>query len=117
VIAARVNGCPVTSREDFGLLNKERQRLQLHFSKNMIDWCFAGTVSPKESRHYLRSSVSFSMIYHLLSRACDPDAKRIGHDSPSIAAVDKRIMAGIAALSGWESLGEEATTRDKSRTS
>ncbi|MBL9115385.1 MAG: exo-alpha-sialidase [Verrucomicrobiaceae bacterium] len=40
----------------WGLPDNERQRLVLHFSKNMIDWCFAGLVAkgdtPRESRHY-----------------------------------------------------------------
>jgi hypothetical protein len=40
----------------YNLPNNERQRLQLHFSKNMIDWCFAGLVAvgsiEVESRHY-----------------------------------------------------------------
>ncbi|MAS93186.1 MAG: hypothetical protein CMO55_08315 [Verrucomicrobiales bacterium] len=43
-------------KERWGLPNNERHRLQLHFSKNMVDWCFAGLVctgnSPKEARHY-----------------------------------------------------------------
>ncbi|WP_395749141.1 sialidase family protein [Prosthecobacter sp.] len=44
------------AKERWGLPDNERQRLVLHFSKNMIDWCFAGLVckgeTPKESRHY-----------------------------------------------------------------
>jgi hypothetical protein len=40
----------------FNLPNNERRRLALHFSSNMIDWCFAGIVAigPVElaSRHY-----------------------------------------------------------------
>jgi hypothetical protein len=43
-------------KERWGLPDNERQRLVLHFSKNMIDWCFAGLVckgeTPRESRHY-----------------------------------------------------------------
>ena len=31
--------------ERFQLPNNERQRLVLHFSKNMLDWCFAGLVA------------------------------------------------------------------------
>ena len=42
--------------ERYGLPNNERHRLQLHFSKNCIDWCFAGIVaigpSPRQARHY-----------------------------------------------------------------
>ena len=43
-------------KERWGTPDNERHRLVLHFSKNMIDWCFAGLVTkgdtPKESRHY-----------------------------------------------------------------
>jgi hypothetical protein len=42
--------------ERYGLADNERRRLQLSFSKNMVDWCFAGLVamgdSERESRHY-----------------------------------------------------------------
>ncbi len=42
--------------ERWGTPDNERHRLVLHFSKNMIDWCFAGLVcagaTPKEARHY-----------------------------------------------------------------
>ena len=42
--------------ERFNLPYDERERLVLHFSKNMVDWVFAGLVSkgdsPKQSRHY-----------------------------------------------------------------
>lgn len=44
------------SEERFGIPSDERERLALHFSKNMVDWCFAGIVdkgdSPKQARHY-----------------------------------------------------------------
>ncbi|WP_345735499.1 sialidase family protein [Prosthecobacter algae] len=44
------------STERWGTPDNERHRLVLHFSKNMVDWCFAGLVcagaTPKESRHY-----------------------------------------------------------------
>ncbi|MFO7870431.1 MAG: sialidase family protein [Kiritimatiellia bacterium] len=40
----------------YNLPNNERRRLHLHFSRNMIDWCFAGLVAAgpveKASRHY-----------------------------------------------------------------
>ncbi len=40
----------------YNLPNNERHRLQLHFSKNMVDWCFAGMIAmgedAKQSRHY-----------------------------------------------------------------
>lgn len=42
--------------ERYSLPDNERRRLVLHYSKNMIDWCFAGLVAigpiEKASRHY-----------------------------------------------------------------
>ena len=42
--------------ERYNIPCDERQRLVLHFSKNCVDWCFAGIVaagpSEKQSRHY-----------------------------------------------------------------
>lgn len=61
----------------YNLPNNERRRLQLHFSKNMIDWCFAGLVcegpSDNGARHYA------SMVIHredllVLSRSGDERA-------------------------------------------
>ncbi len=62
--------------------NDQRRRLQLHFSKNMVDWCFAGLVAvgpvEKASRHYA------SMVFDgddllVLSRSGDERAKS-AHD-------------------------------------
>ncbi|NLO72185.1 MAG: exo-alpha-sialidase, partial [Porphyromonadaceae bacterium] len=43
-------------RDRYDLAFNERQRLVLHFSKNMVDWCFAGLVAKERalngSRHY-----------------------------------------------------------------
>jgi len=43
-------------KDRFDIPNNERHRLVLHFSKNCIDWCFAGIVAigdtVKQSRHY-----------------------------------------------------------------
>ena len=40
----------------YNLPNNERHRLQLHYSRNCVDWCFAGLVATgeswKHSRHY-----------------------------------------------------------------
>lgn len=59
-----------------------RQRLQLHFSKNCIDWCFAGLVamggSQKESRHYASMIIDGDDL-HILSRSGDHRAKS-AHD-------------------------------------
>lgn len=42
--------------ERFDIPNNERNRLVLHFSRNCVDWCFAGVVAigadHKQSRHY-----------------------------------------------------------------
>jgi len=44
------------SSDRYNLPNNERHRLQLHFSRNCVDWCFAGIVAIGEtercSRHY-----------------------------------------------------------------
>ena len=62
----------------FGLPNNERRRLQLHFSKNMVDWCFAGLVSvgPVErgSRHYAGMIIDGADL-HILSRSGDERAE------------------------------------------
>ena len=61
----------------YNLPNNERRRLQLHFSKNMVDWCFAGLVAvgPVESgsRHYA-SMVIDGADLHVLSRSGDERA-------------------------------------------
>ena len=62
----------------FGLPDNERHRLQLHFSKNCVDWCFAALVdmgdTALEARHYA------SMCIHgddlcILSRSGDTEAE------------------------------------------
>ena len=74
------------SKDRFNLPYDERHRLQLHFSKNCIDWCFAGLVAitdnPRQARHYA------TMIFdgddlHILSRSGDDDAKS-AHDGDII---------------------------------
>jgi len=58
----------------FDLPNNERHRLQLHFSKNCIDWCFAGIVdigySFKHSRHYASMIIDGQDLY-IASRTGD----------------------------------------------
>lgn len=62
----------------YNLPNNERHRLQLHFSRNCIDWCFAGLVavgdSPRESRHYA-SMVIDGEDLHVLGRSGDARAQ------------------------------------------
>lgn len=66
----------------YSLPNNERRRLVLHFSRNCVDWCFAGMVAmgagEKQSRHYA------SMAFHgddllIASRSGDERAKS-AHD-------------------------------------
>jgi hypothetical protein len=62
----------------YNLPNNERRRLQLHFSKNMIDWCFAGLVSTgpiqKASRHYATMVIDGDDLA-ILSRSGDENTK------------------------------------------
>ncbi len=62
----------------YNLPNNERRRLQLHFSRNMIDWCFAGLVAigpvEKASRHYASMTIDGDDLV-VLSRSGDEQAK------------------------------------------
>ena len=66
----------------YNLPNNERHRLVLHFSKNCIDWCFAGRVADTgeygQGRHYA-SMVIDGEDLHVLSRSGDARAKS-AHD-------------------------------------
>jgi hypothetical protein len=66
----------------YNLPNNERHRLALHFSKNCIDWCFAGLVADSgnagQGRHYA-SMVFDGDDLHVLSRSGDARAKN-AHD-------------------------------------
>ncbi|MDF1512842.1 MAG: sialidase family protein [Anaerolineae bacterium] len=66
----------------YNLPNNQRRRLQLHFSKNMIDWCFAGMVAIGEveyaSRHYASMDFDGDDLV-ILSRSGDIQA-RTPHD-------------------------------------
>ena len=66
----------------YDLPNNERHRLVLHFSRNMVDWCFAGVVaiggSPREARHYASMDIDGDDLV-ILSRSGDARAKS-AHD-------------------------------------
>jgi hypothetical protein len=66
----------------YNLPNNQRRRLQLHFSRNMIDWCFAGLVAagPSENaaRHYASMAVQDDDLI-ILSRSGNERAKN-AHD-------------------------------------
>ena len=70
----------------FQLPNNERRRLQLHFSKNMIDWCFAGLVAvgptERSSRNYASMLIDGDDL-HFLSRSGDERAMS-AHDADVI---------------------------------
>lgn len=62
----------------YNLPSNERRRLQLHFSRNMVDWCFAGLVATgpveKASRHYASMVIDGEDLV-VLSRSGDVRAK------------------------------------------
>ena len=61
----------------YNLPNNERHRLQLHFSRNCVDWCFAGIVAigetPRCSRHYA-SMLAVGEDLLIASRSGDTNA-------------------------------------------
>ncbi len=66
----------------FNLPNNERHRLQLHFSRNCVDWCFAGIVAlapdAGQGRHYASMVIDGDDLC-VLSRSGDQRAKS-SHD-------------------------------------
>jgi hypothetical protein len=82
----------------YNLPNNQRRRLQLHFSKNMIDWCFAGIVAigPGEnaSRHYASMIIDGDDL-HVLSRSGDLRA-RTAHDGNLVTFHTVRRFRSLA---------------------
>ena len=74
------------SEDRYGLASDERDRLALHFSKNLVDWCFAGLVAQsgheKQSRHYASMDIDGDDLV-ILSRSGDENAKS-AHDGNMI---------------------------------
>lgn len=66
----------------YGLPNNERHRMVLHFSRNMVDWCFAGLVAkgagPLESRHY--ASMDFDRDDLVILSRSGNERARSAHD-------------------------------------
>ena len=62
----------------YNLPNNERHRLTLHFSRNCVDWCFAGLVADSgdsgQGRHYASMAFSGDDLL-VLSRSGDQRAK------------------------------------------
>ena len=81
----------------YGLPNNERHRLQLHWSTNMIDWCFAGMVAftddPRQARHYASMAVDGDDLV-VVSRSGDADAKS-AHDGNLITFHRVRDFRGL----------------------
>ncbi len=75
------------SDDRYNLPNNERRRLQLHFSRNCVDWCFAGLVavgpSERGSRHYASMAVVDDDLY-IASRSGDERAVN-AHDTDLIS--------------------------------
>ncbi|HPF55917.1 MAG TPA: hypothetical protein PLV03_05200 [Clostridiales bacterium] len=65
-------------KDRYGLPDNERRRLQLHFSKNCVDWCFAGLVDmgdiEKASRHYASMCIMDKDLF-IVSRSGDERAQ------------------------------------------
>lgn len=82
----------------FGLPDNERHRLGLWFSRNMVDWCFAGLVarggSPRQARHYASMVVDGDDL-HILSRSGDERA-RSAHDGNLITFHTVRNFRDLA---------------------
>lgn len=70
----------------YNLPYDERQRMQLSFSRNMMDWCFAGLVatgpSARSARHYASMAFDGDDLV-IVSRSGDKDAKS-AHDGNMI---------------------------------
>lgn len=66
----------VMGEERYHIPCDERDRLQLSFSRNCVDWCFAGLVahgeSPKQSRHYASMAIDGDDLV-IVSRSGDAD--------------------------------------------
>ena len=81
----------------YNLPNNERRRLQLHFSRNMIDWCFAGLVATgpveKASRHYASMTIDGDDLV-VLSRSGDEQAKS-PHDANLITFHRVKDLRGL----------------------
>lgn len=72
----RIEFLSETSR--YGLPNNERHRLQLHFSKNCVDWCFAGMIACSANELYSRNYPSMVVVgdnLHVVCRSADDECK------------------------------------------
>ena len=74
-------------RDRYNIPNDERNRLALHFSKNMVDWIFVGLVDKTDfqdqARHYASMEIDGDDLL-VVSRTGDEDAKD-AHDTNIIS--------------------------------
>lgn len=71
------------SSKRYGMPNQERHRLVLHFSKNCMDWCFAGVIAQVDDvgqSHHGGNMLIDGNDLHILMRTADADAKN-AHNS------------------------------------
>ena len=65
------------SPDRYNIPSDERDRLALHFSTNMVDWCFAGLVAKsghsRQARHYASMDIDGDDLV-ILSRSGDENA-------------------------------------------
>ena len=65
------------SEERYNIPSDQRDRLALHFSSNMVDWCFAGLVAKsgydRQARHYASMDIDGEDLV-VLSRSGDENA-------------------------------------------
>mgnify|MGYP001412640808 CR=1 FL=1 len=84
--------------ERYNLPNNERQRLALHFSKNALDWCFAGLVAdsgaPRQARNYAAMAIDGDDL-QVLSRSGDARALS-AHDGNLITCHTVRGFRALA---------------------
>lgn len=82
----------------YNLPNNERRRLQLHFSTNCMDWCFAGLVTAgsveRASRHYASMAIDGDDL-HVVSRSGDERA-RSAHDGNQVTLHTVRDFRALA---------------------
>ncbi|HPK03048.1 MAG TPA: hypothetical protein PLS90_11380 [Candidatus Sumerlaeota bacterium] len=94
----------------FDLPTNERERLQLHFSRNMMDWCFAGLVAVGESsraaRHYASMVIDGDDLL-ILSRSGDETAKD-AHNGNILSLHTIRNFRALAYLDDPYGLSDEA---------
>ena len=84
----------------YNLPNNERHILGLHFSKNCMDWCFAGVVArgdtPLQARHYATMVIDNGDLL-VLSRSGDHRAKS-AHDGNLITLHRVRDFRGLVYI-------------------